>query len=204
MEPVTVGWEVTGPGPTSGLLLAALLLGLRHGIDWDHMAAITDMTATEDSPRRGFRLGTMYLLGHAAVVLTLGTLIILVGLSLPDWIDVAMGRVVGVTLIALGVYVVVSLVRHRGGFRPRSRWMAAIGFLGWMRSKLGGASGNRLHHDHSHAATRDFHHPAEDSGTDTLAQGPIGAPAHSHSHTHQEGPGDLGTRPQSGLGSSMG
>jgi high-affinity nickel permease len=35
--------------PTAGagtLLLAALLLGIRHGIDWDHIAAIVDITST--------------------------------------------------------------------------------------------------------------------------------------------------------------
>src|SRR5947207_12075122 len=29
-----------------GLLLTALVLGIRHGIDWDHIAAITDITST--------------------------------------------------------------------------------------------------------------------------------------------------------------
>ena len=29
-----------------GLLVTALLLGIRHGIDWDHIAAITDITST--------------------------------------------------------------------------------------------------------------------------------------------------------------
>src|SRR3989337_921828 len=29
-----------------GLLITALVLGLRHGIDWDHIAAITDITST--------------------------------------------------------------------------------------------------------------------------------------------------------------
>src|SRR3972149_5590981 len=30
----------------AGLLITALVLGLRHGIDWDHIAAITDITST--------------------------------------------------------------------------------------------------------------------------------------------------------------
>src|SRR6478609_4510614 len=29
-----------------GVLLTGLLLGIRHGIDWDHIAAITDITST--------------------------------------------------------------------------------------------------------------------------------------------------------------
>ena len=33
-------------GGTIGVLGAALALGIRHGIDWDHIAAITDITST--------------------------------------------------------------------------------------------------------------------------------------------------------------
>ena len=37
-----------GDSSTSGiaLLVTALALGLRHGIDWDHIAAIADITST--------------------------------------------------------------------------------------------------------------------------------------------------------------
>ncbi len=35
-----------GVGGSVGVLAAALALGIRHGIDWDHIAAITDITST--------------------------------------------------------------------------------------------------------------------------------------------------------------
>ncbi len=38
-----------GIGGTVGVLGAALALGIRHGIDWDHIAAITDITSTAAS-----------------------------------------------------------------------------------------------------------------------------------------------------------
>ena len=40
-------------GEALGLLLTALLLGLRHGIDWDHIAAITDITSTTAAGESG-------------------------------------------------------------------------------------------------------------------------------------------------------
>ncbi len=168
-----------------GLLWTGLLLGIRHGFDWDHIAAITDITSTTAAAEAGTQahamqhervgpehfhdhggeaerrahgagpgsataalaiaggpviargrfvgeqrqaifLGTLYALGHAAVVAILGTLAILIGASLPDWIDPIMGRVVGLTLLILGVWVFFSLyqyVRHGSEFRLRSRWM---------------------------------------------------------------------------------
>jgi high-affinity nickel-transport protein len=160
-----------------GLIGTALALGIRHGFDWDHLAAIADVTSTtatadhaeqdhvaahaagahhahehggpgevethrvnpEDSPHprpqatrlleeqtRAMLLGTLYALGHAAVVAALGVLAILFGAILPDWVDTIMGPVVGVTLVFLGVWVFVSLyqyARHGREFRLRSRWM---------------------------------------------------------------------------------
>ncbi|CAN5642550.1 hypothetical protein BH23CHL7_BH23CHL7_01080 [soil metagenome] len=163
------------------LLVTALVLGLRHGVDWDHIAAIADITSTTgvadvaeeahqaehsaapghhhqhggseelaaharaghavalsgsaaaSAPRTSLGveaqpivLGTLYALGHALVVAVLGGAALLLGTRLPEWIDPLMGRVVGLTLVLLGVWVFVSLyhyVRHGSAFRLRSRWM---------------------------------------------------------------------------------
>jgi hypothetical protein len=106
-----------------GLLVAGFWFGFRHGMDFDHIAAITDITSSVGERRRAMFFGTLYALGHALVVLVLGIVAILLGERLPAGIDEFMGRVVGVTLIFLGIYVVVSLVRHGRDFRLRSRWM---------------------------------------------------------------------------------
>jgi hypothetical protein len=187
-----------------GVLLTGLLLGIRHGIDWDHIAAITDITSTTAAataaeaahaqehqtdeahqhghggttelqvhggspatrPRpippaaavgaggvassvvasasfivpgagimqrwfraeRGeaIRLGTLYAVGHGIVVVALGLAALAFGALLPDWLDPIMGRVVGVTLVVLGLWVLYSVYRYargEGPFRLRSRWM---------------------------------------------------------------------------------
>ena len=41
-----LGFLALGIGGTLGVLGGAFALGLRHGIDWDHIAAITDITST--------------------------------------------------------------------------------------------------------------------------------------------------------------
>jgi high-affinity nickel-transport protein len=99
--------------------------------------------------RRALILGTLYALGHALVVAILGTLALLFGTVLPDWVDPIMGRVVGVTLVLLGTWVFVSLyqyVRHGRAFRLRSRWMLVFDTFryGWRRLQA------RLH-GHEHA-----------------------------------------------------
>ena len=173
--------EIAAPAGALSLLTTALVLGLRHGIDWDHIAAITDITsstATGESgaaaheeahqagdpahghggpeelaahesaaplhprdhthdgvghradfkreQRQAMILGSLYALGHALVVALLGAAALVFGAILPDWVDPIMGRVVGVTLIVLGVWVFYSLyayARHGTEFRLASRWM---------------------------------------------------------------------------------
>lgn len=173
-----------------GLIGTALALGVRHGFDWDHLAAISDVTSTTataehaeldheavhaevaphdhphggeaevaahrrapepeplshpaprtrllDEQKRALLLGTLYALGHAAVVAVLGLLALLFGAILPDWVDSVMGPVVGLTLVLLGVWVFVSLyqyARHGREFRLRSRWMLVFDSAryGWRR-----------------------------------------------------------------------
>jgi hypothetical protein len=112
-----------GGGLELTLILTTFGFGLRHGIDWDHIAAITDITGSQVSPRRGMRFATLYAFGHGFVVFALGFAAIGLGAKLPAGIDGAMERVVGVTLLLLGVYVFYSLIRDRSDFRMRSKWM---------------------------------------------------------------------------------
>jgi hypothetical protein len=128
-----------------GLLVSAFAFGFRHGIDWDHIAAITDITGSQEDRRRALLFGTLYVLGHALVVLALGILAIVAGDRLPQGVDELMGRVVGVTLIVLGVYVVVSLIRHGRDFRLRSRWMLVFAGVRkgvrWVRRRVAASAG---------------------------------------------------------------
>lgn len=108
------------------IYFSSLILGIRHGIDWDHLAAITDIVSSSESKKEGSILGTLYASGHAAVIVVLGLLALLLGVILPNWIEPYMERFVGITLISLSIWVGISLIHHlRTGeqFRPKSRWL---------------------------------------------------------------------------------
>ena len=94
-------------------LLSCLLLGLRHGFDYDHLAAITDITSVQRGWREGMGLGLLYALGHALTVAVLGVGVIFLHLSLPQGLDSVGERLVGATLIVLAVYVLFSMWRSR-------------------------------------------------------------------------------------------
>ena len=116
---------------TLGLaLLAAFLLGLRHGSDYDHIAAIGDLATAEQQPRRAMKLGLLYALGHALTVLALGVAVISFRVALPKSTDTWSEQLVGLTLLVLGVYVLYTSVFGNGHTHPRSRFMLlADGYL---------------------------------------------------------------------------
>src|SRR5439155_9049560 len=163
------------------LLLTTFLLGLRHGIDWDHIAAITDITSTTvaDTPRHDFDavvfrvgaggeataraaqialfsieqrrrlfLATLYALGHATMVAVLGTAALVAGALLPDWIDPILTRVVGFTLIVLGLWVfysVIQFLRGKEEFQLRSRWMLVFAGVAYLWHRVHAAIEGRAH-----------------------------------------------------------
>jgi cytochrome c biogenesis protein CcdA len=185
-----------GPGAFgAGLVLSSFFFGFRHGIDWDHIAAITDIAGSQDDRRLAFLFGTLYALGHALVVFLIGSAAIILGDQLPPGIDHVMERFVGVTLIILGVFVFVSLARHGREFRLRSRWMLIFTAVRNLYRHVRGHSA-RIHSEHE---SQPVHvHSAQsigDDGTVTMVaedvpvsdwhHGHHGRPGHHH-HKHPQ------------------
>lgn len=172
-----------GEPMTAGLLLTALVLGLRHGVDWDHIAAIADLSGAANDRRRGFRLSFLYALGHAAVVFALGCVAIGAGAAIPDGLDRWMGRIVGLTLIWLGIWVIVELARHGRDFRLRSRWMLVLdGTFAGLRRVARAADRRLLEIEHEHEHEHD-----EVAGIgEGVEETPFGGHGTRHSHRHPD------------------
>lgn len=122
------------PAPTTLhlALISAAVLGLRHGFDYDHIAAISDITSVERTPGRAMGMGLWYVVGHGATVAALGGAVILFQRSLPARLDNWAERAVGMTLILLGVYVLGTLVRRESQVVPRSRAMILVSAFRWL------------------------------------------------------------------------
>ena len=113
-------------------LLTAAVLGFKHGFDYDHIAAISDITNVETDRRRAMRMGLLYVLGHAATVAALGSLVIIFQTSLPPVIDNWAERLVGLTLVILGIYVLGSMFRSGAKAAPKSRILILISAFRWI------------------------------------------------------------------------
>ena len=182
--------DVVGRGLGFGLIAAAFLFGFRHGIDWDHIAAITDIAGSQDDRRSAIFFGTLYALGHALVVFLIGTGAVVLGERLPKSMDRIMGRIVGVTLVILGVFVVASLVRHGREFRMRSRWMLIFSGARTLFLKLRGTRERQSDHErepvHIHSGEGDVALMVEeDLPVSEWHHGHHGRPGHHH-HKHPQ------------------
>ena len=118
-------------------LLSAAVLGFRHGLDYDHIAAITDISSVQAKARDAMRYGLLYVAGHATTVAVLGTAAVAFRLSLPAASDRWAERLVGITLLVLGLYVLGTFFRpstHHHG--PRTRITLLVNCFLWVYWRL--------------------------------------------------------------------
>jgi high-affinity nickel permease len=96
------------------VLTVAVLLGLRHATDPDHLAAVTTLVASgrERAARRAGELGLAWGLGHAATLFAFGLPVILLNSLLPQRVQQAAETAIGIVIVYLALRL---LVRWRRG-----------------------------------------------------------------------------------------
>ena len=97
------------------VMLVAVLLGLRHATDPDHVAAVTATVAGDSSTGsfRSARLGLAWGTGHALTLTAFGLPIVLFAAYLPEHVQQGAETFVGLMIIALAVWL---LARWRRGY----------------------------------------------------------------------------------------
>ena len=101
-----------------GSLISALgvgfLLGLRHALDADHVAAVSTFVSRHRGLYGSCVLGTFWGIGHAVALLLAAVATILLRLRIPPEIDRALEGLVAILVVALGAN---ALVQALGSIR---------------------------------------------------------------------------------------
>ena len=97
------------------VILVAVLLGLRHATDPDHIAAVTTLVASggERASRASARLGAFWGLGHALTLVLFGLPILLFQQYLPERVQQGAETAVAALIVFLALRL---LVRWRHGY----------------------------------------------------------------------------------------
>lgn len=100
-------------GGLLGLLLLGFGLGLTHAFDADHIMAVTSLASREPGWRCTLRFCGAWAIGHGLTLLTVGLIVLVLGWHLPEALFGTAERLVGVVLIALGLWLWADLWRRR-------------------------------------------------------------------------------------------
>ena len=165
---------ITGLGGGSILLglAAALLLGIRHASDPDHVTALSTLVFSDrvDARRQAGRLGLAWGLGHGATLFLFGLPVVFFGQWLPEGVARAAEFAIGALIVALAVRLLIRW--HRGYLHAH------------VHEHDGGQGDEPLVHAHPH-----MHEHASDQAHPDAA-------AHVHGHPEDS----LGRTPREAFG----
>jgi hypothetical protein len=96
--------------------VVAILLGLRHATDPDHLTAVSTLVAGERSDARGAgRLGLAWGLGHATTLFVFGLPIVLYRSYLPEAVQSAAEVLIGLVIVVLALRLLLRWRESRHG-----------------------------------------------------------------------------------------
>jgi nickel/cobalt transporter (NicO) family protein len=99
------------------LLASGLGLGMFHALDPDHLLAVANLDDARAGCRARLRLCGRWALGHGAVLLAIGALVLLAGMAVPVALSLWAERAVGLVLVLLGVGTLWTLIAGEAPLR---------------------------------------------------------------------------------------
>src|SRR5213593_794713 len=87
-----------------------LLLGLRHALDADHVAAVSTLVARERGLARSCLLGAFWGAGHTLALLGAGIAVIAFKVTITPRLEDALERTVCLVLVLLGAHVLLRVL----------------------------------------------------------------------------------------------
>lgn len=119
------------------VLMLGLLFGMKHAMEADHVAAVASLATRSASPREAARFGIAWGLGHTLTLFAIGSVVLLLGATVPETLANALEFAVGVMLVLLGLDVVRRMIKQRVHIHPHQH---------------DGARHLHMHSHHEHAA----------------------------------------------------
>ena len=95
------------------ILGLGFLLGARHALDADHLVAVSTILCRYRDPRAPGLIGFCWGFGHTVVLLMVGCAVIVLKVTIPEPLALALEFAVGVMLVVLGASLAYTIWRER-------------------------------------------------------------------------------------------
>lgn len=133
---------------TLSLLLLGFLIGMRHAVETDHVAAVASLATRSHSIGDTIRQGAAWGLGHTVTLFLFGSVVLVMDLVMPERMAHLLEFLVGVMLVGLGLDVLRQLVQERIHFHLHRHRDGEVHFHA--HSHFGEESHDPRRHVHEH------------------------------------------------------
>ncbi|HEV7859145.1 MAG TPA: hypothetical protein VGO91_11055 [Pyrinomonadaceae bacterium] len=101
-----------GPLSTTTVLAFGFVLGLKHAVEADHLAAVSTIVSERKSLLSSSLVGGLWGIGHTISLLIAGIAVMLLHIEISERMAQALEFCVGLMLVALGLNALRKLLRH--------------------------------------------------------------------------------------------
>jgi ABC-type nickel/cobalt efflux system permease component RcnA len=135
----------------TAVLVFGFLLGLRHAVESDHVAAVATLVARQHKFRDTLLQGVVWGLGHALTLFIACAAVLYLDMLVPERVAAILEASVGALLIVLGIDVLWRLRRERIHFHTHRHGDGTVHLHA--HSHKGETIHNPAHHVHAHDRT---------------------------------------------------
>lgn len=132
------------------LLLLGLLIGMRHAVETDHLAAVATLASRSRSLTEAVRQGAAWGIGHTLTLFLFGSVVLLLDTIMPVALAHVLELLVGIMLVGLGADVLFRVARQKVHFHIHRHPDGAVHFHA--HSHAGETGHDPQHHSHEHPA----------------------------------------------------
>jgi len=148
------------------LLFFGFLIGMRHALEADHLAAVASISTKEHTLKASIKHGVIWGVGHTITLFIFGSTVLLLNNVISHQTADILEMIVGFMLIALGADVLKRVIKQKIHFHTHQHTDTTVHF-----------------HAHSHEEQKSIEHNQNEHALNEHALN-----KHEHSHVHETFP----------------
>ena len=132
----------------SSLLFLGFIIGMRHALEADHLAAVATLADGKHTTRTAIRHGAAWGLGHTITLFVFGAIVLTIDTVIPQALAQGLELLVGIMLLGLGADVIRRVYRDRVHYHVHRHDSGQPHFHAHSHRGEGAHERSEHHHDH--------------------------------------------------------